>query len=107
LDLLEFGDDSDGILNAAAWSSLMSSPAEGEGWYKPHYVFTRFIADCAISAGFDAIKYPSVRYGQKCNIVLLNGVEAWKNINIIRIKVRATECEAKIRQKIHKKIFEN
>ncbi|MFE3575880.1 RES family NAD+ phosphorylase [Lysinibacillus sp. NPDC059133] len=47
-------------------------PAEGEGWYKPHYVFTRFVVDAALSVGFDAIRYPSVRAHTGNNIVVLN-----------------------------------
>lgn len=86
LDLFMIEDDCDSILNIAAWSSLMSSPHEGNGWHKPQYTFTRFIADCAIHAGFDAIKYPSVRQGQRHNIVLLDGVNGWNSIDILDIK---------------------
>ncbi|SDL72857.1 RES family NAD+ phosphorylase [Paenibacillus jilunlii] len=60
------------IINLIRWSSLMSSPNEGEGWHKPHYVFTRFIADCAIAAGFHAIKYPSVRFDEGMNLALIS-----------------------------------
>lgn len=85
LDLIEIEDDWTNIINVAAWSSLMSSPKEGDGWYKPQYTFTRFIADCAISAGFDAIKYPSVKLGERYNIVLLDGINGWGNLNITHI----------------------
>lgn len=86
LDLIEIEDDESNIINAAAWSSLMSSPYEGDGWYKPQYIFTRFIADCAIHAGFDAIRYPSVRFGHSHNIVLLDGVTQWSKMDLIDIK---------------------
>jgi hypothetical protein len=65
----------------------MSSPNEGEGWFKPHYIFTRFIADCAINAEFDGIRYPSVRLGERSNLVLLNGLEAWEHLVIIDSKI--------------------
>lgn len=86
LDLIDITDDYNNILNAAAWSSLVSSPSEGQGWYKPQYVFTRFIADCALNAGFDAIKYQSVRHEKAHNIVLLDGITQWENIEIVEIK---------------------
>lgn len=85
LDLIQIEDDWNSVINVALWSSLMSSPSEGEGWYKPQYTFTRFIADCAVSAGFDAIKYPSVRLGEGNNMVILNGTSEWCNLSISRI----------------------
>jgi hypothetical protein len=85
LDLIQIEDDCNNILIATAWSSLMSSPMEGDGWYKPQYTFTRFIADCAISAGFDAIKYPSVRLGDKHNIVILDGITGCEYLSITKI----------------------
>lgn len=91
LDLFEIGDKCDNILNAAAWSSLMSSPDEGDGWYKPHYVFTRFIADCTINAGFDGIRYPSIRLGERSNLVLLDGIAEWKNIDVTKIWTMTNE----------------
>lgn len=71
LDFIEIKDDWSSILNILIWSSLMSSPTKEEGWDKKEYIFTRFVADCAVDAGFDAIKYPSVRYGRGYNIVIL------------------------------------
>lgn len=88
LDLIKIEDDWNNPLNVAAWSSLMSSPNEGDGWYNPQYTFTRFISDCAIASGFDAIKYPSVRLGERHNIVLLDGCKAWEYINVKNIKER-------------------
>jgi len=60
------------IINLIRWSSLMSSPSEGMGWHKPHYVFTRFVADCAKAAGFHAIRYPSVRFDEGMNLALIS-----------------------------------
>lgn len=85
LDLIESRLIEESILNPIVWSSLLSSPAEGQGWYKPYYIFTRFIADCAIDAGFDAIKYPSVRLGKGYNLVLLNGESIWSDVDISKI----------------------
>lgn len=82
LDLIELEDEWNSVLNIISWSSLLSSRKEGEGWYKPQYTFTRFIADCAKQLGFDAIKYPSIRHGKHHNIVILNGMN---NSNKIKI----------------------
>ncbi len=61
------------LLNTLVYSVLMSARQDDSGWYKPKYVFTRFISDCAKAAGFDAIQYPSTRKnGDNYNIVLLN-----------------------------------
>jgi len=61
------------LLNTLVYSALMSARQDDTGWYKPRYIFTRFISDCAKSAGFDAIQYPSTRKnGENYNIVLLN-----------------------------------
>lgn len=60
-------------LNALSYSALMSRKSTTEGWNKPAYVFSRFIADCAKSAGFDAIKYPSTKLtSDNFNIVIVN-----------------------------------
>ncbi|WP_176539448.1 RES family NAD+ phosphorylase [Bacillus cereus] len=72
LDLLDKGLEGNSIIQAIKLSSLLSSPDEGEGWYKPHYVFTRFVADVAKSVGFEAIRYPSVRLNQGNNTVVLD-----------------------------------
>ena len=39
----------------------MSKEISTNGYDKPAYIFSRFIADCAKSAKFDAIKYPSTK----------------------------------------------
>lgn len=40
-------------------SSLIYNSPISRGWDRPEYVFTRFIADCALCAGFEGIKYRS------------------------------------------------
>lgn len=78
LDLVDpdvYGEEDEELLSALCYSSLASAPASGAGWDKPAYVFTRFLADCAAFAGFDAIKYPSTRLGSQdgsFNLVILN-----------------------------------
>jgi len=81
LDLEQKSQESS-IISLIRWSSLMSSPGEGEGWYKPYYVFTRFVADCAKAAGFDAIRYPSVRFDEGVNLVLLSYEKHKRNVQI-------------------------
>ncbi|PGX80401.1 hypothetical protein COE31_04840 [Priestia megaterium] len=88
LKLLDFTDENlseNQILNAFKYSSLINSPREGEGWYKPHYIFTRFITDCALAAGFDGIRYPSVRFNSGNNVVIINP-EAFSYISFSNIK---------------------
>lgn len=61
LDLMDENLEDNNIIQAIRCSSLLSSPDEGDGWNKPQYVFTRFVADATRAAGFEAIRYPSVR----------------------------------------------
>ena len=78
LDLIDIeldDDEEQELLSALCFSALASAPENGEGWDKPTYVFTRFLADCATYAGFDAIKYPSTRLSEqdgRFNLVILN-----------------------------------
>lgn len=61
------------LLNSLVYSALTSAPHNDEGWHKPYYVVSRFVADCAKSAGFDAIKYPSTRrHNDNYNLVIVN-----------------------------------
>lgn len=61
------------FLNALVFSSLLSTPQDGTGYKKPAYVFSRFVADCARSAGFDAIRYPSTQASARShNLAILN-----------------------------------
>jgi RES domain-containing protein len=59
------------ILGAAAASALLAAPRTDEGWVKRQYVFSRFVADCARSAGFDAICYGSIKSPDAANYVFL------------------------------------
>ncbi|UGV39816.1 RES family NAD+ phosphorylase [Methanococcoides orientis] len=66
LDLTDFhgsyiynkGLDED-LYKAILTSALIYNSPSENSWEKPEYVFTRFVADCAIFAGFDGIKYKS------------------------------------------------
>ncbi|MBE3705312.1 RES family NAD+ phosphorylase [Vibrio parahaemolyticus] len=61
------------MLDTMVYSALVSAKHNDEGQYKPQYLFSRFVADCAKYAGFDAIKYPSTRTIAGCfNLVFLN-----------------------------------
>ena len=68
------------ILTALVASSLVSAPAKSSGWDKPEYVFSRFVADCAQSSGFEAIRYPSTKATDGDNLVILNRPESWGTI---------------------------
>ncbi|HAL23287.1 MAG TPA: hypothetical protein DCP40_11255 [Stenotrophomonas sp.] len=74
LDLEEISrnGEEDDVLKAVAQSVLVASPAKEDGWRKPEYAFSRFIADCAKSDGFDAIRYGSTREAEGSNIVFLS-----------------------------------
>ncbi|MBY5700409.1 RES family NAD+ phosphorylase [Rhizobium leguminosarum] len=74
LDLVELDDSSDSRVPilAMANSVLVAAPRIDRGWLRPEYVFSRFIADCAKSAGFDAIRYASTKYGGGYNYVILS-----------------------------------
>ena len=67
-------------LNALIYSSLLSSPTKGEGWDKPEYMFSRFVADCVQSAGIDGIRYPSTRSSNGHNVVLFNRGGDWNGL---------------------------
>ena len=61
------------MLNALVFSALLSTPQDEQGYQKSAYVFSRFIADCARSVGFDAIRYPSTRVSESSlNLAILN-----------------------------------
>lgn len=75
------------LLSTLVYSALMSAKQDNTGWYKPKYVFSRFLADCARFSGFDAIKYPSTRAeDESFNIVILNrDFSLEKNSEVVRI----------------------
>lgn len=77
LDLAEIDDENAGyeLLRALAASALIAAPRTGHGWVKRQYVFSRFVGDCARSAGFDAIRYRSMKREDGSNYVLLNPPE--------------------------------
>jgi len=71
------------ILQAVTASALLSAPAENEGWQKPEYTFSRFVADCAINAGFTAIRYPSVALPEGYNLVVLPCDQGWLGLAVV------------------------
>jgi hypothetical protein len=72
---LTISDDVDGVddevIQCLARSALCAAPRKSDGWDRPEYVFTRFVADCARHAGFGAIRYGSVQDHEGINVVLL------------------------------------
>ncbi|MEP2679663.1 MULTISPECIES: RES family NAD+ phosphorylase [Roseobacteraceae] len=74
LDLIDIdGDDVDNeLFDALGNSALLAAPSTGAGWVKRQYVFSRFVADCAKSAGFDAIRYGSMKQRTGVNYVILD-----------------------------------
>jgi len=62
------------LLDTLVYSSLISAKQDETGSFRPQYIFSRYIADCAKYVGFDAIKYPSTRTNiDSFNLVLING----------------------------------
>jgi hypothetical protein len=59
------------LFNALANSALLAAPRADVGWIKRQYVFSRFVADCARSAGFDAIRYGSTKLHTGVNYAVL------------------------------------
>ncbi|MDC0764138.1 RES family NAD+ phosphorylase [Brevibacillus sp. AG] len=86
LDLMDERFEENSIIQAIQWSSLLSAPAIGDGWHRPQYVFTRFVADVAKSAGFDAIRYPSVQFNKGYNIAVLNYEKVEQTLRVIDFK---------------------
>lgn len=82
LDLIDLDEDwtSFETLAAIAASALLSAPRAGTGWLKKQYVFSRFVADCARSAGFAAIKYGSTKDPDGANYVLLEPLEDFASL---------------------------
>ena len=73
LDLVDLDESEAGyeLMQALASSALLAAPRSGSGWLKRQYVFSRFVADCARSAGFEAIRYGSTKGVAGANIVCL------------------------------------
>lgn len=76
------------MLDTMVHSALVSAKHKDEGQYRPQYIFSRFVADCAKYAGFDAIKYPSTRTEHGCfNIVFLdNDFRLGKDCELLNIQ---------------------
>lgn len=75
LDLVDIDEEraSFEILAAISNSALMAAPRTTPGWMRSQYVFSRFVADCALSAGYDAIRYGSTKAPEGANYVFLDG----------------------------------
>ncbi len=75
------------LLDTLVYSTLISAKQDESGAFKPQYIFSRFIADCAKFVGFDAIKYPSTRaHENSFNIVLLcNDLSLGNNIKVSKV----------------------
>ncbi len=82
LDLVDIDEDENNsdIMRALSSSALLAAPRTGEGWLKRQYIFSRFVADCAKSAGYDAIRYGSTKTIDGDNYVLLNPLYAISEI---------------------------
>ncbi len=60
-------------LSSLCYSALTSAKQSSEGWHKPEYVFSRFVADCCRQAKIQAIQYPSTRMTkQSFNLVIID-----------------------------------
>lgn len=84
--ILDLADDrlpSD-ILQAVTASALLSAPSQKDGWEKPEYTFSRFVADCAVSSGFTGLRYPSVAHPQAFNLVLFPSEHDWNAVADIK-----------------------
>ncbi|WP_366932168.1 RES domain-containing protein [Mesorhizobium sp.] len=53
-----------------AASALLAAPRNREGCHKRQYVFSRFVADCARAAGYEAIRYASTKNVDGTNVVI-------------------------------------
>jgi len=74
----------DDLLSTLTYSALISARKSNTGWYRPMYIFPRFISDCAKYSGFDAIKSPSTRTSDDSyNLVKLNNELSLKNISTV------------------------
>jgi RES domain-containing protein len=80
--LLNTADDliDDDVIRAVFASVLVSAPPRGQGWSRPEYIFSRFIADCVRNAGLDGIKYASARKAVGANVVLFARSGDWSSI---------------------------
>jgi RES domain-containing protein len=77
-------DPANELLSALAVSALVAAPRAGDGRFTKEYVFTRFVADCALSAGFDGIRYGSTRHDAGCNYVLFAPPERMSDVAVLK-----------------------
>lgn len=72
LDLTDLHGDQidDKLYKTIVSSSLIYNSPSDNSWEKPEYVFTRFVTDSALFAGFDGIKYKSRYSFEGANYVI-------------------------------------
>jgi RES domain-containing protein len=75
------------VIQCVARSSLCAAPRVSEGWDRPEYVFSRFVADCARHADFQAIRYGSVKDTAGVNLVLLEPSKEFAQVRLAGVKV--------------------
>jgi hypothetical protein len=85
LDLSE-PEEMKGIMAPVLYSNLAAAPSNGQGWDRPEYILTRFVADCARVAKIDAIRYLSTRTGRGTNVALLKGETAMDHVKLTSFK---------------------
>lgn len=80
------------LLNCLVYSALVSARQESDGSHRPHYVVSRFVADCARASSIDAIRYPSTRRtGRNFNLVVINpDLQLEKHARVVQFHRRGT-----------------
>lgn len=80
--LLNVADDliDNDVIRAVFASVLVSAPPSGQGWAKPEYLFSRFVADCVRESGLDGIKYASARKAPGANVVIFAQNAEWGSV---------------------------
>ena len=82
-------------LEPLAYSALLSAKQPDSGFQRPHYVFSRFVADCARDAAIQAIKYPSTRItAGNYNLVILDPEVRLEEVAVLEQWVRLPQKDA-------------
>lgn len=82
LKILDLAHDSlaGDLLRAITASALLSAPSEKNGWDRPEYSFSRFVADCVVDAALSGIRYPSVAKSAGSNLVIFSPDCRWADL---------------------------
>ncbi len=83
-DEIDSGDQD--TMQTLARSTLCAAPRVSEGWDRPEYVFSRFVADCARYAGFTVIRYGSVQDPSGTNFVILDPDQCFRTAMLIGVE---------------------